>query len=75
MKREMSELAERVTAAFDRQLYDAKDLAKEGALTGEMRGCVVRTAVSILDNWPDKLSKSVRMEVIDWFRAEYGICL
>ncbi|MCI8548926.1 MAG: hypothetical protein HFJ38_08635 [Bacilli bacterium] len=71
----MSETAQKVAEELDSQLGDCKDLAKEGMLVGDMRCCVVRTAVHILDNYPVKLTSAVNTEILDWFQNEYGICL
>lgn len=72
---EMSKIAQEVAEEIDKQLDDCKDLAKEGMLSEEMRGCAIRTTVGILDNWSVKLTSSVRNQILDWFQAEYGICL
>ena len=72
---EMSELAQEVATCIDEQLYDCKNLTRKGMLDGEMMRCVIRTAVDTMDNWPVRLKAIVRIEVCDWFQAEYGICL
>lgn len=71
----MSEVAQKVAESLDRQFDDCKELAQNGMLVGEMRGCVIRKAVETLDNWTPRLEHSTRCEVINWFQSEYGICL
>ena len=72
---EMSGIAQSVVEELDWHLDDCKDEAQVGLLVGEARESVIRTAEKILDNWPEKLTGSVHKEVLDWFQAEYGICL
>lgn len=72
---EMHEVSQEVADNLEEQLYDCKEDCKMGMVSGDMRNCVIKTVLDTLDNWTPKLTGGMRLEVLDWFQDEYGICL
>lgn len=71
----MSDSAREIAGEVDWQLDEYKDSAQAGVLEEKLQSTMIRTVESILDNQPVKLTEAVRTEVLNWFQAEYGICL
>ena len=71
----MSDSAREIAGEVDWQLDEYKDSAQAGVLEEKLQSTMIWTVESILDNQPVELTEAVRIEVLNWFQAEYGICL
>ena len=71
----LSKRAQKVADKIDEMFIECKEDIREGYLSSEVMGVVIKTISDILDNWEPELSYPTKCEVLDWVQYEYGICM
>ena len=70
---ESDEIVQAVAYAIDSKLSSLKEESNRGTLSSEKYGLLIGTALKITDEWSTRLTYLQKLQILNWFKDEYGI--